>query len=372
MRTLKKTYLTAVKEEWSVCLHCASCYYNGPFLPHNWIELPPPEWAVPVHKCPSFEYFKFRAYTAMGRGNLAVIVFDDEQYPITEDLMKIVYTCTSCGMCSHICPVYNPLMAIWALREELVQRGAPLPEPLGKIEAGIEKYHNMFGARTLPRPIKGVPTTGEDIYYAGCIARFLEPEVARATVEVLKAGGINIAHLGEEEKCCGFIPGHDGNTQLLEEKAEQNVEALRQAGAKRVIVSCAHCYKALKTDYPMIVGKLPFEVVHIAEVLARLIDEKKIKFGHKVNKKITYHDPCFLGRHSSIYDEPRKVLTSIPGIELVEMERSRRWSYCCGSGAKITSNCYPEFAAASRTVAGGEADRGHDGDGLYHLLFPHG
>ncbi len=97
----------------------------------------------------------------------------------------------------------------------------------------------------------------------------------------------------------------------------------------------------------MIVGGLPFEVVHVAEVLGQLIDDKKLKFKNKVNKTVTYHDPCFLGRLSKIYDEPRKVLTSIPGLKLVEMERSRRWSYCCGSGAKITSSCYPEFAAAN-------------------------
>jgi heterodisulfide reductase subunit D len=157
---------------------------------------------------------------------------------------------------------------------------------------------------------------------------------------------MDIAHLGEQEKCCGFIPGHDGNTHLLEEKAAQNIETLKKAGAKRVIVSCAHCYKAIKIDYPLIFGELPFEVVHIAELLARLIDEKKIKFTSEIKKNITYHDPCFLGRHGNVYDEPRKVLESIPGIKLTEMERSGKWSYCCGSGAKITSSCYPEFTAA--------------------------
>ena len=346
MKKFQKTNLKDFQKSWTLCLQCGACYYHGPIIPHNWLELPPPEWSSPLQKCPSFEYFKFKAYTAAGRGNLATLVFDDKQFPITDDLVKIAYTCTSCGMCSEICQRWRPLTAIWALREELVERGAPLPEPLEKIDANIEHFDNMFGAKSPSIILNGIPTTGENIYYAGCNVRFLEPEIFKATVEVLKAIGLDIASLGEQEKCCGFIPGHDGRTRLFEEKAVQNIKALKKAGAKRVIVTCAHCYKAFKIDYPLIVGKLPFEVVHFAELLARLIDEKKIEFTSQIEKTITYHDPCFLGRHGNVYDEPRKVLESIPGINLVEMERNRRWSYCCGAGAKITSSCYPEFSAA--------------------------
>lgn len=274
-------------------------------------------------------------------------VFDDKQFPITDDLLKIVYTCTSCGMCSEICPSVQPLTAIWALREELVRRGMPRPKPIEKMDANIEKSGNIFGAKRLPKALKEIPARGENIYFAGCMARFREPEVARATVEVLKAVGMDIAYLGEEEKCCGFVAGHDGNTWLLEERAAQTVETLKKAGAKQVIVSCAHCYKTLKMDYPLIVGALPFKVVHIAELLAELIDAKKVRFTRELRKEVTYHDPCFLGRHSQVYDKPRKVLGSIPGIKLIEMERNRGWSYCCGSGAKITSGCYPEFTTAT-------------------------
>lgn len=347
MKELKKTNLRDFKESWALCSQCAGCYYRGPIVPHNWRELPPPEWSAPQHKCPSFEYFKFRAYTAVGRGNLATIVFDNEQFPITDDLMKIVYTCTSCGMCSEICKAYQPLTTIWALREELVRRETPRPKPLQKMEANIKSSNNIFGAKRKSKPLKGILYRGENIYFAGCTARFQQPEVTSATVEVLKATGMDIACLGEDEQCCGFILGHDGNTWLFEEQATQNIKALKEAGAKRVIVSCAHCYKALKNDYPLIVGILPFKVVHIAELLAELIDSKKLKFTQENKKKITYHDPCFLGRHSKVYNEPRRVLESIPGIKLAEMERNRQWSYCCGSGAKITSSCYPEFTTAT-------------------------
>ncbi len=346
MQNLRKTNLQEFRAKWSLCLQCGACYYPGPVVPHNWRELPPPEWSSPTHKCPSFEYFKFRAYAPLGRANLATLAFNYKRFPVTDDLIKIVYTCTSCGMCSEICQRTQPLAAIWALREQLVQKGASLPAPLKKIEANIKQFSNIFGTKRAAKTLKGIPATGKDIYFAGCNARFREPAVAEATVKVLQSAGIDIANLGEAEKCCGFVPGHDGNTWLLEEMADQNMAALKKAGAKRVIVSCAHCYKTLKYDYPLIVGKLPFEVVHVAELLSKLVNQNKLKFTSRINKKITYHDPCFLGRHGNIYDEPRKVLESIPGIKLVEMERNGRWSHCCGSGAKISSSCYPQFTTA--------------------------
>ena len=345
MKVLKKTNLKDFKESWTFCGHCAGCYYRGPIVPHNWLELPPPEWNSPLQRCPSFEYYKFKAYTGFGIGNLAAVIFDDEEYPLTGDLMNIVYSCTSCGMCSEVCPVFQPLMAVWALREELVRRGAKLPDPLDRIHAGIERYNNIYGAQRLPAIDLDIPSAGETVYFAGCDVRYTKPVIIKAVSKILSMAGLDVAYMGEEEKCCGFIAGHDGNTALLERQAAGNIEALNKAGAKRVIVSCADCYKTLKVDYPLIYGKLPFEVLHASEVFAELIDKKKIQFTREITKTVTYHDPCFLGRHCKIYDEPRKVLESIPGITLIEMERNRRWSYCCGSGAKITSNCYPEFSA---------------------------
>jgi heterodisulfide reductase subunit D len=346
MSGLKKTNLRDFKESWTLCSQCAACYYRGPIVPFNWRELPPPEWSSPERKCPSFEYFKFRAYTAVGIGNLASLVFDDSAFPITEDLVKIAYSCTSCGVCAEICQLYQPLVAIWALREELMRRGVKPPEPLGRMHDSMGRLGNIFGAKKqLKRPV-GIPLAGEYVYFGGCTARFREPQVTRDTLAVLAAAGMEIACLGDEETCCGFVAGHDGNTELLERQAERNVEKLRDAGAKQVIVSCAECYKTLKIDYPMIVGQLPFEVVHSSQLFADLIDSGKIRFTREIRKRVTYHDPCFLGRHCTVYEEPRRALRSIPGVEIAEMERNRRWSYCCGSGAKITSSCYPEFSRA--------------------------
>lgn len=346
MKEFKRTFLKDFLNTWSICgTQCGACYYHGPIIPHNWLELPPHDWASPSRKCPSFEYFKFKAYSGVGRGDLASIVHDDRSYPITEDLMHVMYTCTGCGMCSEICYKLRPLTAIFGIREELLERGGRLPEPLERIDGHIDKVDNMFGAARPAKIAEEIPAVGEDLYFAGCISRFQRPEVVKATVKVLKAASINVVYLGEDERCCGLIPGHDGNTAILENKAAQNIEAFKKAGAKRVIVSCAHCYKMLKVDYRLIAGDLPFEVVHVAELFSQLIDEKRIMPSENFEKKVTYHDPCFLGRYFHVLEEPRKVLKSISGLNMVEMERYGKWSYCCGSGTKITSACYPEFTA---------------------------
>jgi heterodisulfide reductase subunit D len=347
MKNYKKTFNKEFLNTWSICgTECGACYYHGPLIPHNYLELPPHNWAAPSEKCPSYEFFKFKTYSGVGRGDLASIVHDNPDYPVTDDLIKAFYTCTGCGMCSEICYKLRPLSAIIAIREELVDRGAKLPEPLPKIDADIDELNNMFGAKKAPDILPNTPRTGEDLYFAGCVARFQRPEVARATVKILNSAGINAAFLGQEEKCCGLIPGNDGNTAIQERKAAQNIEAFQKAGAKRIIVSCAHCYKTLKIDYKLIAGELPFEVVHAADLFSQLIEKKKIKPIKEIRKKVTYHDPCFLGRYCHIFDEPRNVLKSIPGIELSEMETWGKWSLCCGSGTKITSNCYPQFTDA--------------------------
>ncbi len=348
--------LEQYKEWLDMCTHCGACYARGPIVPHNWRQLPPPEWSSPLNKCPSFEYYKFKSHTGCGRLLLAAATFAHNS-AISDDLINIAYSCTSCEVCNEICLVHKPFNAILALREEINERGLPLPAPLSRIYEGMEKNHNIFGLEKRAQTIPDLPTEGEDLYFTGCYTSYLLPEIAKATIEVLKAGGINVAHLGEAEKCCGEMAKQGGNRTLFKEVAARNVEAMQKAGAKRVIASCAHCFKTLKVHYPAALGPLPFEVVHISEVFAGLLKEGKIGFDRKINKEMTYHDPCFLRGYNS---SAREVLRSIPGLEIKEMERYGRWSYCCGGGAKIVLNCYPDFAAAVGTERIMEAKKAAD------------
>ena len=282
MKGHKRTFFKEFLDTWSICgTECGACYYHGPTTPHNWLELPPHKWGPPSRKCPSFDYFKFKAYSAVGRGDLASIVHDNKDFPVTDDLMEVIYTCTGCGMCSEICYKLRPLTAILAIREELLERGGRLPEPLVRIDRNIEKSGNIFAAKKPPAILEQTPLRGKDLYFAGCIARFQRPEVVRATVSLLQAAGIDVAYLGEHETCCGLVPGHDGNTAVLERTAALNMETFREAGVKRIIVSCAHCYKTLKVDYRLIFGDLPFQIVHVVELLSQMLDQQRITHSGK-------------------------------------------------------------------------------------------
>jgi heterodisulfide reductase subunit D len=168
------------------------------------------------------------------------------------------------------------------------------------------------------------------------MATYRAKEIARSTIELLKKANVDFKLLGKDEWCCGSVLLRTGNLETAKEVAEHNIEAFKKAESTQVLTSCAGCYRTLKKDYEKMFGKRDFEVIHIVDFLEKLIEDGKLKFP-QANMKVTYHDPCHLGRHSDVYESPRKILNSIPGLELMEMTRNRKNAGCCGAGGGVRS-----------------------------------
>ncbi|HKI47903.1 MAG TPA: (Fe-S)-binding protein, partial [Desulfobacteria bacterium] len=180
--------------------------------------------------------------------------------------------------------------------------------------------------------IKPFGEVDEALYFSCCTPAYdmRLGNVARATGRILQKAGIRFGTLGNLESCCGESVKKSGNGDVFETLARSNIEAFKQAKVKEIIATSPHCYTTFKNDYPKMGGV--FEVSHVTQVLDRLISRGKIEFTQKVNKKVVYHDPCYLGRHNGIYDEPRNVLQSIPGLELADELNARENTLCCGGG----------------------------------------
>jgi Fe-S oxidoreductase len=172
----------------------------------------------------------------------------------------------------------------------------------------------------------------ESLYFPCCTPAYdpRNQRVARATATLLKDAGEDFGILGVEENCCGDAVRKMGDEALFERLAKANIEVMQSRGVHQIVASSPHCYNAFTKDYPPYGGT--FQIVHISQLLERLLEEGKLEPRHEVNLRVTYHDPCYLGRHNGIYDPPRRVLAAIPGLELVEMPRNQENSLCCGGG----------------------------------------
>ena len=252
-----------------------------------------------------------------------------------------VWTCATCRACVQRCPRGVEIIDVMrAVRRAVVSLGiGVVPDALRISVKNIAGVGNPLGEEPEKRAdwakdlgVKKFAPGTEILYFPCCIPAY-DPDVkvvSRATATILSKLGVDFGIIGAEEKCCGEAIRKAGHEDTFQSLAQSNITAFNNNGVKTVVVSSPHCYHTFKNEYPELGGK--FEVLHITQYLASLIDQGKLKFSGEIKKKVIYADPCYLGRHNDVYDEPRKVLQSIPGLELIEFPDSREETICCGGG----------------------------------------
>jgi len=265
-----------------------------------------------------------------------------------------IWACLTCGLCSERCPsdVKYPEF-VHACRVEAHRLGLAKENYTRK--GLIQSLQRIMGNSKLKQDrLKWLPNgvkfskKGDILYFVGCLPYYniiFEDlkinllKTAESVIKILNSVGIRPVLL-ENERCCGHDLYYSGDMENFEKLAELNVNMIKKSGAKKVVTTCPECYRTLKLAYSEVLGEQDFEVVHISELLADLIEKGEIKFVKKIDRTVTYHDPCRLGRHMGIYEAPREVLVNIPGVKLVEMERNKENALCCGVSAWMNCGKY--------------------------------
>jgi len=343
--------------ELDACTRCGECSNWCPaYDQDNRESLTPRGRATQFRDIVARQHGAFSADSILGRLIGRKQVTNQE----VTDFAKDLYACSTCMQCHYVCPVAIDTVELWErIRECIVDTGfGPLPMQQDLVLKTIN-YDNPWGQPRSSRArwgkvakkkkrIKEVPKDiskkpAEVLYYVGCTASYDTnvEEVGINTVNILDAAGADFGFLGNKEKCCGSVLLRMGDAVNFKRLCFENIEQFNALGIKTLITSCAGCLKTIKKDYPKY-GTLNFEVKHTLEYVVDLIKAGRLQLNNPLNMKITYHDPCHLGRHAGIFDAPRELISLIPGVEFVEMERNRENSRCCGAGGGLKSG-YPDM-----------------------------
>jgi Fe-S oxidoreductase len=312
-------------------------------------------------QCPSGTNFYFESYYPSGR-NYAALAMQRGELDWSDRVVDSLYSCTTCGFCQYTCErtnVLKPTEIIRWMRSKAVEAGVgPLPSQRIIVQ-NLEAYDNPWGqprarrinwTRGLGFKIKDLSKgkeKAEVLFYPGCTYAY-DPRITehiRDTAQLMHEAGVDFGILGNTEKCCGSTAFNLGYVKVLEKYGEDNIKTFNNLGIKTIVTPCSGCYNTIGNVYAQL-GACKFTVKHSVVMLSELLKQKKLKPGHPINAVVTYHDPCHLGRHGHIFDAPREILKSIPGITLVEMNRIREYSFCCGGGGGARTGKL-EFAQAT-------------------------
>ncbi len=305
-------------------------------------------------KCPAFQGGTFESYSSRGKFNIARALVDG-QIEYDADIAARVYACTECRACAQDCFKYLDTTAMFAaLKEDLAALGlipANFKQGL-EGEGGLDELHNVYQAAHAERlswlsDKSRVDKCAETAFFVGCTAAYVRPNMSVDTAGTLDRLGVDYTVLGDEW-CCGHPYVEAGQMDKAREALEHTIAQYEKLGVKRVVFNCPGCLKTFKHDAPRLLGKtLPFEPMHILELIAYLAEQGELRFK-PISPKIavTYHDSCTLGRWLDIYEPPRTLLKHIPGVALKEMPRNRGNAYCCGAGGLIRYD-YADIADAA-------------------------